>query len=395
MHRMSAFFKAIGSWWGIIVTEWAVLIYLIVNFFLPGKVSADLFLYVYQPILWSSLAILAWLGWRFGLASRPKLGLPLAVTAFLVAFCQIAVLIIAGLFLGFGYSPYDHQPSGVLRNMLYLFTLLAAVELLRAFLAARFKQRHPLVSFILVSFFLSMLRIAPATFGQFDNIQSSIQIIGERLLPSLAQNMLATLLAWLGGPLASIAYLGILQLFEWLSPILPNLGWFVTAFIGTVLPAFGMLIVYNRFIAEPGEQELSEDRKNGSVTSWALVAVFTLVLVGFNTGLFGVHPSLIGSGSMSPSLMVGDIVITQYVPVEEIRVGDVISFREYGQSIIHRVVKIMNDADQVSLITQGDANNTPDPPVTSSSYEGKVVFIIPKIGWVSIFIRNALVGLLR
>jgi signal peptidase len=392
---MSAFFKATGSIWGIIVTEWAVLIYLIVNYFLPGKVSADLFLYVYQPILWSSLAILAWLGWRFGLASRPKLGLPLAVTASLVAFFQIAVLIIAGLFLGFGYSPYDHRLIGILRNLLYLVTLLAALELMRAFLVARFKQHHPLVSFILVSFFLAILRISPATYGQFNSIQSSIQFIGERLLPLLTQNMLATLLALLGGPLASMGYLGILQLFEWLSPILPNLGWFTTAIIGTVLPAFGMVILYNQFIAEPGEHELSEARKKGSFFPWAVVAVFSLLLVGFSTGLFGVHPSLIGSGSMSPSLIVGDIVLTQYVPLQDIRVGDVIGFREYGQTVIHRVVKIMNDADQVTLITQGDANNMPDPPVTSSNYQGKVVFYIPKIGWVSIFIRNTLAGILR
>jgi len=394
-QRMTAFIKGIGITWGIIVAEWAVLIYLIVNFFLPGKVSADLFLYVYQPILWSSLAILAWLGWRFGLASRPKLGLPLAVTASLVAIFQIAVLIITGLIFGFGYSPYDHRLIGILRNLLYLVTLLAALELMRAFLVARFKQHHPLVSFILVSFFLCMLRIAPAAYGQFVNLQSSIQIIGERLLPTLAQNMLATLLALLGGPLASMAYLGILQLFEWLSPILPNLGWFTTAIIGTVLPALGMLIVYNQFIAKPGEHELSEARKKGSFSPWAVVAVFSLLLVGFSTGLFGVHPRLIGSGSMSPNLMVGDIVITQYVPVQDIQVGDVISFREYDQSIIHRVIKILNDADQISFITQGDANNISDPRITSSNYEGKVVFTIPKIGWVSIFIRNALVGLLR
>ena len=394
-QRMTAFIKGTGITWGIIVAEWAVLIYLIVNFFLPGKVSADLFLYVYQPILWSSLAILAWLGWRFGLASRPKLGLPLAVTASLVAIFQIAVLIITGLIFGFGYSPYDHRLIGILRNLLYLVTLLAALELMRAFLVARFKQHHPLVSFILVSFFLCMLRIAPAAYGQFVNLQSSIQIIGERLLPTLAQNMLATLLALLGGPLASMAYLGILQLFEWLSPILPNLGWFTTAIIGTVLPALGMLIVYNQFIAKPGEHELSEARKKGSFSPWAVVAVFSLLLVGFSTGLFGVHPRLIGSGSMSPNLMVGDIVITQYVPVQDIQVGDVISFREYDQSIIHRVIKILNDADQISFITQGDANNISDPRITSSNYEGKVVFTIPKIGWVSIFIRNALVGLLR
>lgn len=400
--RIAIFIKPNGKVWGIIVPLWAVLIYLPVNFFLPSRVSPDSFLYVYQPILWVSLAFLAWLGWRHGLADCPKSTLALPITASLIAFCQIAVLAIAGLLLGFGYSPYNHQLNAVLCNMLYLITLLTGLEMMRAYLITRFKYSYPWVSFVLVSLFLSILRIAPATFGQLDTLQSSIQTIGERLLPTLAQNLLATLLAMLGGPPASITYLGILQLFEWLSPILPNPGWFVTAFIGTVIPAYGMVIIYNQFIAEPaeqkklelGEQEQAKVRETGDFTSWALVAVFILVLVGFNTGLFGVHPSLIGSGSMSPNILVGDIVVAREVPIETIRVGDVITFYQEGVTIVHRVIDTQYDTGQIVFITQGDANDSADPPVLAENYRGKVVFTIPKIGWISIYVRNFLVKIL-
>ena len=396
--RISAFIRSKGSLWGIIVPIWAVLIYLIVYFILPGRVSADLYMYVYQPILWSSLALLAWLGWHYGLDDRPKLTFILALTALLLAFCQIAALAISGLLLGFGYSPYNHQISAVLGNMLYLVTFLAGMEIMRAYLVTPFKQRYSWISFVLVSLFLSILRISPGSFGQFDTIQSSIQIIGERLLPTLAQSMLATLLVWLGGPLASIIYFGILQLFEWLSPILPNPGWFVTAFIGVAIPAYGMVIVYNHFVAMPEEQdkdELEEKEQakvheTGSFTSWALVALFTLVVIGFSTGLFGVHPSLIGSGSMTPNLMVGDIVVAREVPVENIKVGDVITFQEKGVTIVHRVIEIQSDAGQIIFITQGDANASADPPVLANYFKGKVIFTIPKIGWISIFVRNTL-----
>ena len=393
-NRIFDMIMSTGSAWVIIVLIWAVSIYLMVNFFLPGRVSANDFLYISQPILWSSLTLLAWLGWRYGLIEHPKLGWPLAMSAFLLALAQIAVLAIAGLLLGFGYSPYDHQFGAVLRNLLYLGTLLAAFELMRAYLTSQFKQRHPWISFILVSLFISILRIAPATFGQFNHLQSSIQTIGERLLPMLAQNMLATLLALLGGPLPSIIYLGTLQLFEWLSPILPNPGWFVTAFIGTVIPAYGMVIVYNQFIAEPDQQEQAEVRQEGDLTPWALVALFTLVMVGFSTGLFGVHPSLVGSGSMTPNLMVGDIVVAREAPIETVKVGDVITFYQEGVTIVHRVVEIQSNAGKITFITRGDANNSVDPPVLAENYKGKVVFTIPKIGWISIFVRNTLVKIL-
>lgn len=393
-YHTPALLKPTGSWWGIITAVWALCIYLQVNFILPKLVSPDQFLYLYQPVLWSSLAILAWLGWRYGLASRPKLGMSSAIMATLLAICQIAALALAGLFLGFGYSPYSHQLNAVLSNILYLATLLLGMEMMRAYLVTRFKESHPWLCFILVSVFLSVLRIAPATFGQFNTLPSAIQFMGERLLPTLTQSLLATLLAMLGGPIASISYLGILQLFEWLSPILPNLGWFVTALIGTLIPAYGMVIVYNHFIAEPEERDESEVRKDGSLTSWAWVAVFTVIMVGFSTGLFGINPSLIGSGSMTPKFMVGDIVAARELPIETIKVGDVIAFKQDGVTIVHRVIEIQSDAGHITFITKGDANASPDSPVLSENYKGKVVFTIPKIGWVSIFVRNFLVKIL-
>ena len=364
-NRIFDMIMSTGSAWVIIVSIWAVSIYLMVNFFLPGRVSANDFLYIGQPILWSSLTLLAWLGWRYGLVERPNLTWPLAITAFLLALSQIAVLAITGLLLGFGYSPYDHQFGAVLRNMLYVGTLLAAFELMRAYLTSQFKQRHPWISFILVSLFISILRIAPAAFGQFDNIQSSIQLIGERLLPTLAQNMLATLLALLGGPLPSIIYLGTLQLFEWLSPILPNPGWFVIAFVGTVIPAYGMVIVYNQFVAEPDEEREQSEVAPGrsSLTSWAVVALFTLVHGWLQHRPVRGSSQPVGSGSMTPNLMVGDIVVAREAPIETVKVGDVITFYQEGVTIVHRVVEIQNNAGKITFITRGDANDSVDPPV--------------------------------
>ena len=197
-YRLNIPTKSISLVWGLVVVEWAIGIYLVVNYLLPSRISADQFLYVYQPILWGSLALLAWMGWRFGLRDRPKPVFSISFTAILIALCQIAALAIAGLLLGFGHSPYDHELGAILRNLLYLGTVLVSLEMTRAYLVTRFKHRYPWISFILVSLLMTTLRIAPATFGRLDSLQSSIQIIGERLLPALTQSILATLLAMLG-----------------------------------------------------------------------------------------------------------------------------------------------------------------------------------------------------
>jgi len=40
------------------------------------------------------------------------------------------------------------------------------------------------------------------------------------------------------------------------------------------------------------------------------------------------------------------------------------------------------------FVTQGDANNAPDNPVNERQVMGKVVLTIPKLGWVSIYLKE-------
>mgnify|MGYP000242502502 CR=1 FL=1 len=63
--------------------------------------------------------------------------------------------------------------------------------------------------------------------------------------------------------------------------------------------------------------------------------------------------------------------------IGELKVGDIISFRQ-GQSVItHRINEILED----TYITKGDNNNTTDDePITYEQIEGKVEKVIPIVG---------------
>jgi signal peptidase len=392
LDRIGAWVEAAGAWWWAPVVGWAVAIYMIIHFALPGAVSPGLSMYVIQPLLWFSLAFLAFLGWRYGLKERPSFSRPLVVMAILFGACQVAVFVIAGLFLDFGRSPYSHRPLAVLGNLLYLGTVLAGTEMSRAYLVALFRQHRPLQALGLVNqcLFFSVLNIP---FGRFEGLQSPLsafQTVGETFLPTVSENLLATFLALLGGPVASIAYRGTLKAFEWLSPILPDLQWMVTAFLGTLVPAFGLMVIYNRFLAELASEGKARPQEGQSTTAWVLVAMTAVALVWFNTGLFGVRPTLISGPSMSPTLVAGDVVITRDVSAEAVKVGDMIRFRQEGLSVIHRVVEIQKDGNQIAFITRGDANNVNDPPVSASDLEGKIVLTVPKIGWVAVGVRKVI-----
>ena len=109
-----------------------------------------------------------------------------------------------------------------------------------------------------------------------------------------------------------------------------------------------------------------------------------------NSGLFGFQPSIVGSGSMTPNLNVGDMAIVVHTNAAGIQVGDIIQYRGATEPVIHRVIDKYNENGKTYFITKGDANNAQDPqPVSEQQVIGKSTFVIPKLGWASIGLRNA------
>ena len=95
------------------------------------------------------------------------------------------------------------------------------------------------------------------------------------------------------------------------------------------------------------------------------------------------------TGSMEPTIKVGDIVIVKQLDANQIKEGDVITFNsKYSNNVItHRIIK----ANKNNFTTKGDANNTEDlEPVGKSQIVGRVENRIPKIGIFLKFIQENL-----
>lgn len=104
--------------------------------------------------------------------------------------------------------------------------------------------------------------------------------------------------------------------------------------------------------------------------------------------VFGHSAAVVMSGSMSGAIEVNDMVIVRHgAPCT---VGDVIMFQSGNSLVTHRIVEEQADA----FITKGDANNTTDlTPTPKSSVLGRVVLVIPAVGYFLEFVRSPL-GLL-
>lgn len=109
--------------------------------------------------------------------------------------------------------------------------------------------------------------------------------------------------------------------------------------------------------------------------------------------LFGAY--VIISESMIPNVKVYDAVVTMRVKNNKIKVDDIITFvskniETAGTPITHRVVGIVETSKgEFAYRTKGDNNNTPDAAlILHSEVIGKVLFRIPKIGYLQTFMTH-------
>ncbi len=100
--------------------------------------------------------------------------------------------------------------------------------------------------------------------------------------------------------------------------------------------------------------------------------------------LFGFSPLVVLSGSMEPAIYPGDVVLIRRQAEEAYQVGDIATYLDGATVYTHRIAAI----DNGFYTMKGDANNTTDEVITADRFMGKVVLIIPKLGYLILFIKR-------
>lgn len=125
-------------------------------------------------------------------------------------------------------------------------------------------------------------------------------------------------------------------------------------------------------------------RATGVVVNLGLTAVVLLALGFLLPSLLGLERYVIMGGSMSGTYDLGSVVFEEVVPVEELRVGDVITYVPPADSglstlVTHRIVDI--DGDE--FVTRGDANPDVDPWTfqLTAATQPRVVAHVPYVGY--------------
>ena len=122
-----------------------------------------------------------------------------------------------------------------------------------------------------------------------------------------------------------------------------------------------------------------------------VVACVAVIWIGLQAYFGAQNPFyVVSSGSMYPELAMYDIiVISGHTLFDDVKIGDIIVFdkpKDHSKVIVHRVVAVVDD-DPLTLRTKGDNNQNSivgtDYPITSEEYIGKVVYVVPQVGFIT------------
>jgi signal peptidase I len=119
--------------------------------------------------------------------------------------------------------------------------------------------------------------------------------------------------------------------------------------------------------------------------------VLCLLLAGAAPLALGDHSYVIRSGSMTPTIETGDVVVTEPIAPLSARVGQIVTFKDpdgSGRLLSHRLRAVHRRGEKVSFVTQGDANTGQERwSVPIDGEIGRVLYRVPKIGFALVWTK--------
>lgn len=113
-------------------------------------------------------------------------------------------------------------------------------------------------------------------------------------------------------------------------------------------------------------------KKIFSILFYILVILILIIklLNILHISFFGYQMFTVVSGSMQPTIKVGDIILIK--KQDNYFVNDIVTYKNDDDYITHRIVGV----NELNVVTKGDYNNALDDPIRVSDVVGKVVLIL-------------------
>ena len=370
----------------------SLIIYFVLDTFLITPLGLDFYNEIIHPFMWIILCALA-VFLSFNSSLRVKGEKDKTQSLFIALIIYIIIYFLLGLIFGFEKTPYAKDLFNIIKNIWSFGSIIFFQEFIREALIKNEKKK--IWNFILMTIIFMLINL------NYNNIESHFTDLKEIfiytstiLIPAILESAICTYLVYIGGAKFSIIYRLFVTLPSFIVPIIPNLDWFGTAIVGVTLPL--AIYIYLNYVHVNRSERLSKrERRSYNPVVYVPVFIFIGLLAGFVMGLFKYQPIAVLSGSMSPTFNRGDAVVVNKLTTREkgeLKKGDIIQYVSGTKYVVHRIVDITNDERGNKLfITKGDHNNTVDADkVALENVKGKVSFIIPLIGYPSVWLSGAI-----
>lgn len=224
----------------------------------------------------------------------------------------------------------------------------------------------------------------------FNSAYDTFMFLALYLLPCTSKNILCTYISSKAGYKPCLLYSLVMELYVYLLPLLPNPNQYMYSIFQLISP---LILTYRIHLFYKADRDEYIEAKRYQKKFYSLIpcTIIILILVYLTSGYFNYHALVIGSGSMVPKILKGDVVIVDKNKnkKENLEIGQIIAVQYQETIIIHRLVKKVKVDDQYFYYTKGDANENVDSyKISMDMIYGVVEFKIPYIGYPTIWLKN-------
>ncbi len=371
-----------------LATIFLVIIILIYGFLSKIHDINGLYLYVINPLFWGALSIILAISMRKSFENK-KLKRNIIQYTTVAVLVYIIVYMVSGLFVTFGRNPYNTSFIGLIKNIWILGIPICAKEFIRYKLINNVYKKDEVKIAVIISIVYILIDIEYGKFiGHTYSTLSIIKYVSQVIIPNIAKNIFFSYTAIHSDAMPAMIYQFITNLYYWISPILPNSPWAMTAILDTVIPTILFLYIrYEKNILTPKKDR--QEIINTNPGSIIPLIIIIIMAIWFALGLFPIKPISIATGSMEDELFTGDIAIIKKCKANDVNVGDIIEYKMDGYTVVHRIVEKKQKNGDFFFVTKGDKNNAPDKDeVKENQLIGKVIFKIKYLGYPALWFNK-------
>lgn len=226
----------------------------------------------------------------------------------------------------------------------------------------------------------------------YNNPYDIFLFLSITLLSSISINILATYVSKKVGYKPIIVYLLITSLYQYILPIVPNPNEYLKSIINLIVPILILLKImktvnkYSDIV-----YEIDRNYNKSKLVTLIFPILLTIIIIYLISGYFKYYALAIASGSMSPVFDRGDIVILEqvnekYNNYDKLSEGQIIAYKIDKDIVVHRIIRKIENDNELFFYTKGDANKEEDNCVINKeNIIGIVRFKVPYVGYPTIW----------